>query len=81
MEALFDTLPAPFGILCVDKMKLVFGVFSLSVFLGVRDWLYHACLWASDVFWRFVDTLCVEYVRWLDRKCCVEQSQKTNGWR
>lgn len=50
MEALVDTLPAPFGMLWVDKMKLVFGVFSLSVFLGFRDWLYPACLWLRMCF-------------------------------
>ena len=27
------------------------------------------CLWASDLFWGFVDRPCVEFARWLDRKC------------
>ncbi len=31
------------------------------------------CLWAADLFWRFVDRPCVEFARWLDRKCVDEQ--------
>ena len=30
-------------------------------------------LWASDLFCRFVDRPCVEFARWLDRKCMAEQ--------
>ena len=26
-------------------------------------------VWASDLFWRFVDRPCVEFARWLDGKC------------
>ena len=30
-------------------------------------------LWASDLFCRFVDRPCVDFARWLDRKCIAEQ--------
>ena len=30
-------------------------------------------VWASDLFWRFVDQPCVDFARWLDRKCIDEQ--------
>ena len=27
------------------------------------------CLWAADLFWRFVDRPCVDFARWMERKC------------
>ena len=30
------------------------------------------CLWAADLFWRFVDRPCVEFARWMERKCIIE---------
>lgn len=27
------------------------------------------CLWAADLFWRFVDRPCVDFARWVERKC------------
>lgn len=30
-------------------------------------------VWASDLFWRFVDQPCVDFARWLDRKCIDRQ--------
>ncbi len=40
----------------------VFGFLGLAV----------PCLWASDLFCRFVDRPCVEFARWLDRQCAHE---------
>ena len=30
-------------------------------------------VWAADLFWRFVDQPCVDFARWLDRKCTNKQ--------
>ena len=30
-------------------------------------------VWASDLFWRFVDQPCVDFARWLDRTCVDKQ--------
>lgn len=30
-------------------------------------------VWASDLFWRFVDQPCVDFARWLDQKCTDKQ--------
>ena len=27
------------------------------------------CVWAADLFWRFVDRPCVDFARWAERKC------------
>ena len=27
------------------------------------------CIWAADLFWRFVDRPCVDFARWAERKC------------
>ncbi len=40
----------------------VVGIFALGI----------PCLWAADLFWRFVDRPCVEFARWAERKCVVE---------
>lgn len=30
-------------------------------------------VWASDLFWRFVDQPCVDFARWMERKCVDRQ--------
>ena len=35
------------------------GLFALGI----------PCLWAADLFWRFIDRPCVDFARWLERKC------------
>ena len=30
------------------------------------------CLWAADLFWRFVDLPCVKFARWMEKKCINE---------
>ena len=35
------------------------GLFALGI----------PCLWAADLFWRFIDQPCVDFARWVDRKC------------
>ena len=32
-------------------------------------------VWASDLFWRFVDQPCVALARWLDRRCIDGQER------
>lgn len=33
-------------------------------------------IWAADLFWRFVDTPCVELARWVETKCSVAQDDR-----
>ena len=35
------------------------GLFALGI----------PCLWAADLFWRFIDRPCVDFARWAERKC------------
>ena len=35
------------------------GLFALGV----------PCLWAADIFWRFIDRPCVDFARWVEGKC------------
>ena len=37
----------------------IVGLFAMGV----------PCIWASDLFWRFVDRPCVDFARWAERKC------------
>ena len=39
----------------------IVGVFAMGI----------PCLWAADLFWRFVDRPCVDFARWVERKCLV----------
>ena len=41
----------------------IVGLFALGI----------PCLWASDLFWRFVDRPCVDFARWAERKCIVHE--------
>lgn len=31
------------------------------------------CIWAADLFWRFVDRPCVDFARWAERKCIHDE--------
>ncbi|KAF6226855.1 hypothetical protein HO133_008296 [Letharia lupina] len=35
------------------------GLFALGI----------PCLWAADLFWRFIDRPCVDFARWVESKC------------
>ena len=37
----------------------IVGIFAVGV----------PCIWASDLFWRFIDRPCVDFARWAERKC------------
>ena len=40
------------------------GLFALGI----------PCLWAADLFWRFIDRPCVEFARWAERKCIIDDN-------
>lgn len=31
------------------------------------------CLWAADLFWRFIDRPCVDFARWAEKKCIISE--------
>ena len=37
----------------------IVGLFALGI----------PCIWAADLFWRFIDRPCVDFARWAERKC------------